>query len=394
MSEAGCQEPRARQGGLRRLLVAAAAIAIVLGAGTPPRSPLPVSLVAPAAAGDPPPTTDLPIPDEPNAGLGNDESVVPPPCPLCAEDPGAPVKILSLEAAQAIGAAFSDTNMARLARIDTHLKRGDYGPPESSRARKEAQMLARLLTLNAYSYMIRYGADPDTVWQSDEKTLKPAFDSFSDPGIVPLARLVRARMGRGHMCARYDLSQKARTETVIGGRHLAVRIDDVQIRGETHRALIMDLPTSLHEVVEVWLTEHVSMDVLHVRVAGPPAPYEAYILENMRGLWVHKGGLHRPAAFVFWVSPRDPSALELPKKPLIGARIYVPHLRLRLPSILPDISFEDLRTVDLPQPILELSYLREHKHPAWLEQLQMRGFKDWDDIGPLPPGLRARYPDL
>jgi hypothetical protein len=319
--------------------------------------------------------------------------IIPPPCPLCAEDPGAPVRVLSLADARAIGKAYSDSNIVRLAFIDSLLRAGQFGPPESGGARRQAHLLARLLTLNAYSYMVHYGTDPAQVWQADESSLRPAFDSFSDPGIVPLARLSRARMGLGHMCARYDLSEKVRSETVIGDLHLAVRIDDVSIEGRPVRALIMDLPTSLNDVVEVWMTEHVSMDVARVRSDGPPAPYEAFVIEHMRGLWVHKAGMHRPEAFVFWVTPRDSRRTHLPQYPLVGARIYVPHLQLRLPSILPDIDFEDLREVDLPQPILSLDYLRAGLAPDWLRPAHLRGFDGWEGVGPLPEGIRQRYPD-
>jgi hypothetical protein len=317
----------------------------------------------------------------------------PPPCPLCT-DPGVPVHVLTVAEVDSIGRAYVDTNSARLARIDGLLRSGALGPPGSDAARRDARLLARLLTLNAYSYMIRFGTDREVVWQADESTLRTAFESFSDPGIVPLARLVRARMGLGHMCAEYDLSERMRTETVIGGRRFALRIDDVTIRGQRVRALIMDLPTSLHDVVEVWLTGHVCMDVTHLVVDGPPAPYEAYLIDHMRGLWVHKAGLHRPEAFVFWVTPRDPAWRKPPERPLVGARIYVPRLELRLPSILPDIGFEDLREVDLPQPILTVSYLQARRYPDWLEAAAMRGFKSWGGVGPLPPMLRRRYPDL
>jgi hypothetical protein len=317
-----------------------------------------------------------------------------PPCALCAADPGAPVRVLSLADARAIGTSYSDSNIVRLAFIDSLLRAGQFGPPASSTARRQAHLLARLLTLNAYSYMIHYGTDPNQVWQADEATLKPAFDSFSDPGIVPLARLTRARMGLGHMCAHYDLSEKIRSETIIGDLHLAVRVDDVDIEGVNVRALIMDLPTSLNDVVEVWMTEHVSMDVAHLRADGPPAPYEAFVVDKMRGLWVHKAGLHRPEAFVFWVTPRDPRRTTLPERALVGARIYVPRLRLVLPSFLPDIGFEDLREVDLPQPILSLEYLRAGLAPQWLRPAHRRGFDGWEGVGPLPPAIRVRFPDL
>lgn len=313
-------------------------------------------------------------------------------CPLCSgEAPSVPVRRLTVEDATRIGNSYAAANVAQLARLDSLVQSAHSGP-ERDRVRREAHLLARLLLTNAYSYMTRFGADPDTVWEADEATLRPAFDTFSDPGIVPLLRLKRARMGLGHMCAEYDLSEKVRTETTIGGRRLAVRIDDVTVRGEPVRALIMDLPTSLDDVVEVWILGHVCMNVEHLFVDGPPAPYEAFILSSMQGLWVRKAGLHRPEAFVFWVTPRDPKRTQLPATALAGARIYVPHLKLRLP-VLPDFGFEDLRAVDLPQPILEIEYLRQKRYPSWLRAAEIRGFKDWEPVGSLPPAIRKRFPD-
>jgi len=315
-------------------------------------------------------------------------------CPLRDEDPGVPVHVLSADDVRAIGRAYSDSNQTRIVRLDSLLRAGAFGNPAGPEARAVAHQLTRLLTLNAYSYMIHYATDRDTVWEASEQSMRPAFETFSDPGVVPIARLRRARMGLGWMYAHYDLSEKVKTETALGGRMLRVRVDDVEIAGKRQRALCMDLPTGLHDLIEVWIEEEVTMRVEHALYPGPPAPYELYLLDDMRGLYVHKWGVHRPQAFVFWVTPRDPQRTGLPDNPLVGVRIYAPHLRLRLPGFLPDLGFEDLRAVDLPQPILEIAYLRQRGQPAWLEPAQLRGFKRWEGLGPLPPDVRRRFPDL
>jgi hypothetical protein len=369
----------ARPGEILGVLAVAASLAVV-------------AIIAPHQASSQQPDSAVSQLEIPQLSAPPPKASTTPPCPLCAEDPGAPIRVLTIEEARRIGDSYADSNIARITRLDSLLQAGDFGSTRDSRSSRRAHLLARLWLLNAYSYMARFGADPDTIWQADEETLRPAFDTFSDPGIVPLLHLSRARMGLGHMCAQYDLREKERTETTIGGRRLAVRIDDVNIQGQQVRALIMDLPTSLDDVVEVWLLEHVSMNVERFVVPGPPAPYEAYILSSMRGLWVRKAGLHRPEAFVFWVTPRDPSRPVSPAVPLAGARIYVPHLKLRLP-VLPDLGFEDLRPVDLPQPILPIAYLREKRFPSWLRAASIRGFQDWEGVGPLPVAIRQRFPD-
>lgn len=342
-------------------------------------------------------TTAIPQPAATGASAaasGPTDAPVVPPCRLCAEDPGVPVRRLTVQDAYAIGNAYARRNRDTLARIDSLLAAGAFGDAVGAGARDAAHRMARLLTVNAYSYMVDFATRRDSVFEASEADLAPAFAAFSDPGVVPIARLRRARMGLGRMCAHYDLEQELVTETVLGGQRLRARITDVSISGRMQRVLVMDLPTGLHDLVEVYIGPHVSIEVERLHRPGPPAPYEMYALDSIQGVWVHKAGTHKPQAFVFWVTPRDVRRSALPETPLVGVRIYVPRLRLRLPFILPDIRFEDLRAVDLPQPILELGYLRDGRYPGWLEPSKLRGFKGWSGIGPLPPEVRQRFPDL
>ena len=48
---------------------------------------------------------------------------------------------------------------------------------------------------------------------------------------------------------------------------------------------------------------------------------------------------------MFWTTPLESLTTALPETPLIGVRIYIPNLKLKLPFILPDIDFDDLREV-------------------------------------------------
>ena len=81
----------------------------------------------------------------------------------------------------------------------------------------------------------------------------------------------------------------------------------------------------------------------------------------------------------------------VPENALIGVRIYVPDLHLRVP-FLPDLGFDDLREIDLPQPIVRLSYVRDAIHPEWLEG-RSTGFEGWSGHGPVPDMVRERFPD-
>jgi hypothetical protein len=102
--------------------------------------------------------------------------------------------------------------------------------------------------------------------------------------------------------------------------------------------------------------------------------------------------VHRPQALVFWVTPGADSLTALPVVPLVGVRLYVPNLVLSLP-LLPDVGFEDLRELDLPQPILALETLRGRRHPAWLRVSHETGLAGWSSHGPIPAAVRWRFPD-
>ena len=115
--------------------------------------------------------------------------------------------IVQLTAADvfAVGRALSAWNETQIARIDSLYRAGAFGAAGSKPARNDAHLLARLSTLNAYSYIVRFATDSTCVYEASESTLVDAFKSFSDPGLYPITRLRRARMGLGHVCVRYDL---------------------------------------------------------------------------------------------------------------------------------------------------------------------------------------------
>jgi hypothetical protein len=156
--------------------------------------------------------------------------------------------------------------------------------------------------------------------------------------------------------------------------------------------LSMMLPTGLDDVVEVLMSEHYACSVEHVENDGPPGPHETYVLRDMEGFLLRKFGTHRPSALMFWVTPGVDSTCTLPQEPLVGVRLYVPRLHLKLP-LLPDLGFDDLREIDLPQPILRLEYLHAETHPDWLAT-KPNGFAGWSGHGPVPASLRDRFPDL
>jgi hypothetical protein len=332
-------------------------------------------------------------------GARTDENDVPavnagvPPCPLCAETLAVPIVPLGPAAVDSMLRGWDRFNREQLARLDSLFLAGRYGDPKSEEARRAVHRLAQISTVNAYRDLARLGTDTTRVYEASEATLHRAFQDYSDAGLICIARLKRLRFGLGRVCMHYDLSNVKEGRTVQGGKPLRYRVEDVKLDGQMRRVLRIDLPTGTADVVEVLLSEHYTFEVEYVRSAGPPAPYEWFLVHDIQGGWLRKWGTHRPTAFMFWVTPQLPPRTSLPERPLAGVRIYIPNLKWKLPFFIPDIGLDDLRTVELPQPILSMRYLREHRFPGWLEAHAQLGFEDWGGFGPLPPEIRRRFPD-
>ena len=315
-------------------------------------------------------------------------------CPLCREDPSVPIVQLTPSDVDSLGRAYADFNAALFARLDAEMRAGKLGaPPDSREARRRAHLLGRMLSVNSIHYMVEFATDPDHIYEASEDALREAFERYSDPGVYPIARMKRGRMGMGRICVRYDVSTDLDSTTNVGGQDLRIRVTETEIEDERRRVLILELPTVLFSVVELVLDEHFTCKAEFSRSSGPPAPYDLYLFHSIEGMSLRKWGVHKPSAIMYWSTPRDVERRSLPHTPLVGSSVYVPGIRLELPSFLPDLSFEDLRLVDLPAPILTLPYLENEDFPEWIRRARPRGLKDWESYGPIPPDLRIRFPD-
>ena len=312
-------------------------------------------------------------------------------CPLC-QPYGVRLVHLTSVAAEAQGQALSDWNERQISRVDSLYRAGIFGRPGSGEANRGAHLMARLATRNAYEALLQLAADSTTVYEASEATLVRAFTSFSDPSLFPVTRLVRARFGLGRVCLQYDLEGTLDTLVALGEKRMHVQLQDAEIDHKLTRVLCVQLPTGLDDVVEVLIGGHFSCAVQRLESDGPPAPAVLHLLDDMEGFWVRKWGVHRPRALVFWVTPGADSLTTLPVVPLVGVRLYVPNLVLSLP-FLPDVGFDDLRELDLPQPILALEALRGRQYPKWLHARQDVGFEGWACHGPVPAAVRRRFPD-
>jgi hypothetical protein len=349
-------------------------------------------------------------------------------------------------------------NAVQIARIDSLLRTGYFGPRGHAKAKRKAHLLARIVTTNAYRDLVQLSSSTTTVYEANEESLRDLFANYSDAGLFSAARLEHVRFGLGRVCMRYAVDEIAEGEVTHGGKRLRWRIVDEEIGGTERRLLNLDLPTGTDDVVQVFLAPHHTFAVDYARVEGPPTPYEWFIVHDIEGGWLRKFGTHEPKAYMFWVSAtelqrpslelasksastlalaqipvEDPSSqlasdssrtridswdsaldshglratprlpgivtpaasydatLELPDHPLVGVRIYIPNLRLRMP-VLPDINFDDLREIELPMPILEVDYIEQKRQPSWLRTDDL-GFRSWKGNGAVPPAVRRRFPD-
>ena len=182
-------------------------------------------------------------------------------CALCPRDPGAPVADVGVVDLLAIAGAIADANEARLAQIDARLREGAYGPPESPAAHSSARALAKTSLLNVYHFLYGLASDRRRVVQADAAALDGVLQRFTEPALFPIARLRRLRAGRGQVCLRYDLSELASGETVLGGVRLAYAVRDETIFGQRRRVLSLVYRSSAVSHYEVLLTEHYSFSV-------------------------------------------------------------------------------------------------------------------------------------
>jgi hypothetical protein len=296
--------------------------------------------------------------------------------------------------ADSIGRLYSSFNADLFAWLDSLYKAGHFGDPDDRESRRRVHVMSRLLALNSMHYMVGFATDPDHIWEANEATLREAFTKYSDPGIYPIVRMRSARMGMGHVCVRYNVSTDMESTVTVGNKQLGVSVEETNFDGVPRRVLIMKYPTLIFGDIQIVVDEHFTCKAELRHGSGPPAPYDVYMLYDMQGVEVRKWGVHKPGAMLFWSTPRDMQRSQLPPIPLVGSAVYVPHVVLELPSILPDMKFEDLRLIDLPQPIFKRSYVANKEYPSWLERAEPRGFKGWDSYGPIPPDLQLRFPDL
>ncbi len=321
------------------------------------------------------------------------ESAEPCSCPLCERSAPGTTPLPRARAEEA-AAALAARNRGELDRIGALLRSGRLGPPGSREARRRAQLMARLGLANWYSFLLPFASDPDRVWSVRPDALAPVVARYCEATVVPLPRLRELRLGRGRVCARYDLGGAAEEgSTVLGGRRLRYRVRELAVPGGSRRVLGLDWGSASSGSVEVLVAEHYGFR-LERTVAADEAGHrcDLFLALDISGGWVRRFGIHRPAAFAFWATRPGPGEPDPPLVARVGSAIYLPGLRLRLP-IVPDIDFDDVRVLTLPMPFLDAEDLRRGSLPSWLPSDGDLGLDAWTSLGPVPPVLRTYFPD-
>src|SRR5262245_14447345 len=236
-------------------------------------------------------------------------------CPLCHLPASMPIVHLRDADIDSLGASLAIANELELARVDSLYRSGVFGAASDANARRKAHLFARLATRNAYAYLAALATDSTRVREADEHALARAFATFSDPGLYPITRLRRARMGLGALCLSYDLRRDLDTLVTLGEKCGRVRVRDVDVHGCLRRMLSMMLPSGLDSNVEVLMPEHYFCRLDRLKEPGPPGPYEAVLLDDIHGLVLRKWGLHEPRAIMFWTTPRAAALDSLPAEP-------------------------------------------------------------------------------
>jgi len=335
------------------------------------------------------------------------------PCPLCRQDPGVPIVRLTAADLDSVAGAHAAFNETQLALINALLEAGAWGASGEPAAQRTARLFALLSLSTTYRDLGRWALAMDRIYELEGSALAGTCARYTDGSLFLGPRLSRVRIGCGRACVRYALEEPGEGESSHGGRRLRWKVRDARIEGKTRRVLDVTMSNGQDGEVRFLFSSHYTMAVSYERFPGP-SPFEWFLVHDIEGAWIRKWGNHRPTAFMLWRStlspnrtagtrpaPFAPAAFpppelegvpELPAEPLLGVRVYVPDLRLRLP-LLPDVHVEDLREAEVIMPILDLDYLRRGDQPPWLELNTRFGFRNWQGLGAVPPEIRERFPD-
>jgi hypothetical protein len=195
-------------------------------------------------------------------------------CGLCNLPADSPIVTLTEAFVDSLGRVYSSFNQSLFAHLDSLYQVGHFGAPGDRASKHNALLMSRLLALNSLHYMVGFATDPNQVYEASEATLRQAFTQYSDPGVYPIVRMQRARMGRGMICVQYDVSTDMESTMTLGTEQVRIRIGETEFDGKIQRMLMMDLPTIMFQTIEVVLDRHFTCKAELFHSPGPPAPHD------------------------------------------------------------------------------------------------------------------------
>jgi hypothetical protein len=319
------------------------------------------------------------------------EAEAAPECPLLSL-PWSEVTTVPTPEALARLEGIASANVAEIERLDARWRAGEFGPPRSPEADDTVRRLARLRLKNWYSFVLSF-SDNEEVRALEAKTIEEISARYCDSTVFPTPRLRAVLAGRGWVCAQYDLPDvEEEGATVLGGRHTRYSVRKARVEGRERRVLAVEWRSASVGQVEILFADHYGFRLQRRRVVDEGMPYDVFLALDVFGAWVHRFGVHRPAAFAFWAARPGEGAGEAFEF-RVGSAVYVPRLRVRLP-LLPDVGLNDLRVLDPPVPLLRVADLLGRALPEWLPTGDDTDLADWTRIGGPPAAVRDLFPDL
>lgn len=309
------------------------------------------------------------------------------------------IEIVELDSTgiDAIGRRYARTNERLISEIDSLFRMGAFGPEDQEFAARQARRSFRYRCRTAQSIIAHLLESGDTVFVTDEKQLQTAYlESYLHPGVFPLPYLERCYLGRGEFCFFYTLEPNTEPVLTIFQNHLLpAKVTKEKIKDWEGQCLKMKIPVTRKLEVDVLYQEVYAGSYRREICDVEGQAVEVLYVDDVRGQYVSKWGKHRVGAIVLWrsiVAPGD----HLPARGWLGARVYFPDIKLKLPVFLPDVGFHDLRYSEYPQPIIEAEFARSElwKYSDWLPVTDDGFFLDWTQEGEIPRQIQEALPDL
>lgn len=318
-------------------------------------------------------------------------------CELFANPAGYPVVHLDAAAIDSIGRELSDRNVTLVERIDAAYREGRYGEPGSSDARENALSALIYNAEVAFDFVLQIALQEQVIYSTSEEDLRDAFTrGFRNPGVYPIINLLDARAGFGRFCMKFEVDDVAKREIEVSGEKMRAWTEELEIGADRRRVVNIDMKTFSHDRVHVVYERYTSGFIRTFEAEMRGHPVRVFTMEGLEGQYIRKFGFHEPEAVVLWKSPPggelDPPGTDAR---FLGAAVYIPHLKLKLPWFLPDIGFNDLKKFEFPEPVLTMDATRmlQERDLDWLHIRKNLRLADWEGDGAVPAFVEERFPD-